>query len=410
MKYLLIAALTLSAFVYADQNLNIKGPDDDQNDLVETGLNSTVNKFSAEELKDIRLIAEARGWTIQEAKAQTRTTIKLGRLANHLATNNSDVYVGAELSESPGGIPTIYIKGSVNSDFHSLISTGGIDGGVNIIDSQPYSLLELEEREQRVHSMLVDEGYQDIMSSFDIAREGHIDVVITYPAEADLAAKTASDLMGNISDDFSSTDVTITFQHDPVGDDFTAYGGMTMRDGGRAECTSGWSVADRYGRRGVTTAGHCSGIDQIQHGSDVHIAPYRHQHLGTYGDIEWHLTDQHETADFYASAYSVRSVSSVEPVYSTVRGESICFYGRFSNRRDCSFDVYQTSMSCTVSGVTSSKLVQMTGNSAIGGDSGGGWSWGSRAYGSVKGICGGRAVFSHAGYYPNALGVWVMTK
>lgn len=377
-----------------------------EDELTEAALRPTGKNFSAVELEDIQLIAEARNWSLKESKTRARINRRLGRLANHLATTMPDVYVGAVLSDDPTGIPKIYVKG--NADLSRLIAAADLE--IEIIGNQPYSYLEMQRREQRVHSMLIDEGYQDIMSSFDVTREGHIDVIVTYPDDTDLAANTAVDLLRKVSDDFSADDVTITFQYAPVGEDFSAYGGMTMRDGGRSECTSGWSVVDRYGRSGVTTAGHCSGIDQIQHGSTVHVAPYIHQHRGTYGDVEWHLTDQNETADFYASAYSVRSVSSVEPVYSTVRGESICFYGRFSNRRDCSFDVYNPRVSCTVGGISNSNLVAMTGNSAIGGDSGGGWSWGNRAYGSVKGICGGRSLFSHAGYFPTALGVWVMTR
>ncbi|MEM9058503.1 MAG: hypothetical protein AAGD86_13565, partial [Pseudomonadota bacterium] len=151
-----------------------------------------------------------------------------------------------------------------------------------------------------------------------------------------------------------------------------------------------------------------NGINQIvQPGVGTFSMSHQAEHRGIWGDIEWKTTPTFEPAEFYATSSSIRDVNSVESWAALSVGESICFYGRSSNRRDCGFDVDALSVSCTVSGVFNDRLVRMDGNSAIGGDSGGGWSWGNRAYGSVKGICGGLAVFSFADYYDEALGVFI---
>lgn len=363
--------------------------------------------FDESELEDLQLIAEARDWTLTQAKSQARVNAKAGRLATRMATEHPDKYVGIALSTLPGGKPTLYLKGVLDADLESDLFAENI----HIIDRQPYSIQELKRRERRVHGMLVDDGYQDLMSSFDILDEGRIDVIVTRQSGDDLSIQTEKDFLNSLPSDLTN-DVHITFQDEPVGTDLSyAYGGMLMQDGGRSECTSGWSVRDLYGKTGITTAGHCGGIDGVVHSSGNHYAPYMFQHRGVYGDIEWHTTSVTEYPYFYASAYSTRSVYSVEPTYSTVIGESICFYGRFSNSRNCNFDVEKLWVSCTVGGYSNSSLVQMNGNSAIPGDSGGGWSWGTRAYGSVKGTCSaGKAVFSHAGLYQKAIGVSVMTR
>ena len=58
-----------------------------------------------------------------------------------------------------------------------------------------------------------------------------------------------------------------------------------------------------------------------------------------------------------------------------------------SNDRDCSLEVQDLSHACTDNGITANRLVVMNGDTAIVGDSGGGWSFGNRAYGGHYGDC-----------------------
>jgi len=78
---------------------------------------------------------------------------------------------------------------------------------------------------------------------------------------------------------------------------------------------------------------------------------------------------------------------------------------------DCSLEVQDVSQSCTNSGVTNNRLVLMNGDTQVPGDSGGGWSLGTKAYGSHKGQCKpdfpNRETFSVAALYDEALGVRV---
>lgn len=93
-------------------------------------------------------------------------------------------------------------------------------------------------------------------------------------------------------------------------------------------------------------------------------------------------------------------------------GEWVCQYGRFSNDRDCSLDIAEKAFACNIGGFPNSNLVRMNGKTSIPGDSGGGWSVGSVAYGAQKGHCINQTydTFSVAALFPQALGVTVKTN
>jgi len=356
--------------------------------------------------EDLALVAKAKGWTLKQAAEDRKMADAIGAIAAKLAVKRPDIFVGSVLSAKPGGVPSLFIKGYADQAVYELLAAAPVE--IDLVDQQPYSFNELEALKLQVHSTLADQGYQDIATSFDFQARVPIQALITVQTKLPSLTSEIADLLPATLRD----SVAITLTSEPVGVDFYAYGGMAVRDDGVFECTSGWSVI-RNGSNltGITTAGHCTGINQVVHpGVGVHTAVHQNQHRGVWGDIEWKTTNATESAEFYASATAIREVNSVEPRASISIGESICFYGRSSNQRFCQYDVSALSVSCTVNGVFNDRLVRMNGNSAIGGDSGGGWSWNNRAYGSVKGICGGGAVFSVADLYDEALGVRVRTQ
>lgn len=165
----------------------------------------------------------------------------------------------------------------------------------------------------------------------------------------------------------------------------------------------------------MTTAGHAVGANGIIHPGEVaHSFVLQAEHVGAYGDIEWHTTNVAEWDDYYSTASTVADVVSVEPWASMSIGEGVCFYGRFSNSQNCSLDIAATSISCTDpdTGQTASRLVKMNGVTTVGGDSGGPWFSAGRAYGTQKGHCShpngvNGDAFSVADLFDEALGVTV---
>jgi hypothetical protein len=222
----------------------------------------------------------------------------------------------------------------------------------------------------------------------------------------------ASQILAALPADLRAS-VQLTVNDAPVAQDFAAFGGMWVLDNGQNACTSGWSVRSiATGTLGISTAGHCIGMDQVNHpGHGLHALTFRGRHRGEWGDIEWYSTAEPEPDDFYADAANIRDVAAIEPRANIVVGEGICVYGRMSNDRDCSLDVQDVSQACTNDGVFNDRLVMMDGVTSVPGDSGGGWSFNFTAYGSVKGLCApnflNRETFSVADLYDEALGVRV---
>ncbi|MGH3737844.1 MAG: hypothetical protein ACRDT6_19865 [Micromonosporaceae bacterium] len=363
---------------------------------------------SAAQAADIDLAAKARGWTYAQALAQHRAAEAVGALAEQVAAQLPDRFVGSALSERPGGVPSLYVKGAADSQIRTLVAAAKTP--IRIVDRQPYSFAELEAREAAVHQALAAQGFDAVSSGVDFTNPRAIRADVTRTAGVSAASADAA--LARMPADLRSG-VRLTVSDVAVAADEHAYGGMWVRDDGVNECTSGWAVRRiSDGTTGVTTAGHCDGINQIvEPGVGVHALTHQAQHRGEWGDVEWKTSASHiEPAQFYASASSVRNVSAVEPRANITVGEWVCSYGRSSNVRDCSLDVENTTWSCTVSGVFNNRLVRMNGvGSTIGGDSGGGWSFGNTAYGSHKGKCSTNAVWSVADLYDEALGVRVRT-
>jgi hypothetical protein len=197
-----------------------------------------------------------------------------------------------------------------------------------VADNQPYSFEELESRKLRVHHALEAAGFRFVATAVNIVGGGRIPASVTR--EAGLPESAAAILTAVPQDLRSSVDLVV--RGDPVAQDFSAFGGMWVREGTQSKCTSGWSVrAVDDGTSGVTTAGHCEQIDHIvhpQHG--VHTLTFRSQHRGQWGDVEWHTSGEPEPDDFYSDASTVRDVIGVQPRASISVGEFVCVYGRSS--------------------------------------------------------------------------------
>ncbi|MBA2631469.1 MAG: hypothetical protein H0U86_00465 [Chloroflexi bacterium] len=136
------------------------------------------------------------------------------------------------------------------------------------------------------------------------------------------------------------------------------------------------------------------------------------EHRGEWGDVEWKGSAQQEPDDFYATATEIRDVTDVENWTNLSVNEAVCQYGRASNQRSCSLDIQDVSQECSIDGVTTDRLVMMNGtNNGIDGDSGGGWSFATVAYGSDVGWCfptfTDNDVWSVADLYQEAIGVTV---
>lgn len=212
---------------------------------------------------------------------------------------------------------------------------------------------------------------------------------------------------------WQSSGVDVTFEDHPVAQNFNTYGGARLLNNQLVfDCTSGFTVRLNAGARptGVATAGHCSvgwyenPVDGTRSDMD-RVA----QHIGDYGDMEWHIVDGPEYPVFWAAFDQARTVSSIDT--SIAVGDYFCGYGRKTGVRLCD-EVLKTSVSVTILGVTSKKLVAMEKLQWQEGDSGGPWFLNYAAAGIIKGygqVNGySRDLWTRAMYFEEGLGVTVM--
>ena len=336
---------------------------------------------------DTRRVAESMGWSFERAQQHRANADAVRRVAQIVAAERPDVFVGSMVFDDPKQPPQLLIKGPADDFVQAAVDTETLP--IDIADNQPFSLQELKDRRDRVVDQLRALGYDEMAAGVGLQHRGAINVEVRRkPGLPTDAAALHPSLPADLRDY-----TTVNLVDEPVVELDTAFGGLRVRDGTVDECTSGWSIASVSGGtqtpRGVTTAGHCGGIDGIRHGSTTHSFPFEEQHRGIFGDMEWHSTNVTVTADFQATPTTIRTAHDWVEVNGYSVGEFVCFYSAVQADRDCSLQVEDTSTFCLIGSTGTWSLVRMDGNFPIGGDSGGGWSWGTTAYGLHTGNCGG---------------------
>ena len=140
-------------------------------------------------------------------------------------------------------------------------------------------------------------------------------------------------------------------------------------------------------------------------------------HVGDYGDVAMHITNEVEIPEFYAIRTTKIPVREVAP-YVISKNEIIFFSSQVRQTRTADY-VNKPN----VSSRGSKRLVAMNKSVGVSGDSGAPWALHSKAYGTHKGdmtLCYGcefcdrvwcfdHDVFSRASIFPNAIGAVVIT-
>ncbi len=169
------------------------GPIDDVNQTPEQAM-----------AQDLALVAEGKGWTYDEATAQHLTAEEVGAIAEVVARERPDIFVGSALSETPGGAPTLYIKGPADEFIANLVAASEIE--IVVADNQPYSFEELEARKRTVHQALVDMGFRYVATSVNITGGGVIPAGVTLePGLAQQAADIVAALPAELRNDVELT-------------------------------------------------------------------------------------------------------------------------------------------------------------------------------------------------------------
>ncbi|MBL4689511.1 MAG: hypothetical protein JKY37_33290 [Nannocystaceae bacterium] len=278
---------------------------------------------------------------------------------------------------------------------------------------------------------LVEAGYPNSSAGFDpVANQIRVRVHVPNAAAVDAQQLQLDDLLtwtekklaeshdlSGRSKELSPRDLRLatTVSPDSLLELEHSYGGAVLRDDGVFECTSGWAVEGPDGD-GIITAAHCIGLNQYDPpgSASAYSISWRDQTLGLNGDVEYHTTSHIEQPRFYASAGVLRYTTSIRST-ATMVGQSVCVYGRASNVRTCDHTVLLVNETVGIqhpdgSFTVTGSLAEATNASTQFGDSGGGWSYGTRAFGTHVGQGGGLSYFTPVEVAEDQLAVTILTN
>jgi len=267
--------------------------------------------------------------------------------------------------------------------------------------------MEQENRGMRIATMLEDKDFTNVgytifgdnIAFVAVKPENSPSIQVTRPDGVngqEAASILGLDYLSSESDELHGLSLDVFDEGEVISEDFHTRGGRKISGGG-SQCTTGFSVVNlSNGVQGVSTAGHCTGMNLFDATPPEADYPtfFQRQHIGSWGDMEWHTTRHWELPEFQVDSsgthWNIHSVATGVSV-----GDVVCGSSRMQNYRRRCDRVKSTSYSAGGTG----NLVLMESGSGLtmtGGDSGGPWTYGSTAYGTVVGavkLCRGWWIF-----------------
>jgi hypothetical protein len=179
------------------------------------------------------------------------------------------------------------------------------------------------------------------------------------------------------------------------------FGGLAL-----TTCTSGFSVRNSAGTRGVTTAGHC-GASQARNGSNL---PFVAEAYGSYYDVQWHTAPGFTVRPLFYDGSAFRNLTAVLSRSSQALNSYVCKHGKTTGYT-CGYLIdknYQRTATTVTFTNTWMRVQGGTVNLSEGGDSGGPWFNGNTGYGTHAVGIGNDAVYMAINYITSGLPVSVL--
>ena len=393
--------------------------------ILDTAPPQADDPISAAELEDLQFIANQKGISLQTAIERYAWHDDLAAEVSRIREAFPSEFTGAKIVDA--GSAWVAFAGATPAGASDIIDAWDANhSGVSVEKRTNLGFSELEKQKaiQAVHhAMYNSPEVLEAVTRFDFTTsQVRATIVLQDTASDSVLGGLVSSARSNLTDkvgagilDHITVSVTRSHASELGGVESSSkhMGGEVLFRNNVEGCTTGLVVVDSAGNRGIATAGHCEN-DHAFTDDDVTLT-FKEQHVGTYGDFEWHTGSQDMPSDFYAGDSStteshVRHVS-YGGVGSPMMGQTLCRNGRASHKDCASVHDLDTCGRLTPWG-TPCKLVEMDDYQSTGGDSGGPVYLGDRAYGLhqgwiwvnfVQGIK--HEVFSRAEYIDEALGI-----
>jgi hypothetical protein len=125
---------------------------------------------------DLESIAEARSWTLEEAQLYQDKSDAAGEVSERLSLERPDVFVGGAVGPEPSDAPRMYIKGVADDGVYEIVGAAPFE--IRVIDRQPYSRVDIEQRQWLLANELLALGFLNFGIGTDIQREGLMEATV----------------------------------------------------------------------------------------------------------------------------------------------------------------------------------------------------------------------------------------
>lgn len=159
---------------------------------------------------DLDLIAAARGWTREQAELYQAKSEAMDEIVHWLNMERAEVYIGGALGPEPEDAPRVYIEGPADAELLARVAEAPVE--IQVVDQQPYGPAELDERQSLLNSSLIELGFDNFATSYDIQREGRLQTEVT---RKDGAPQTVDEIRAALPASIRS-DVDIEIWDEPV--------------------------------------------------------------------------------------------------------------------------------------------------------------------------------------------------
>lgn len=360
-------------------------------------------------MTDNQLLAKESGLSLKEVTYAMEAQEAFAKIADDLLARYPSEISRVWMEPMPGTHGNIQFVGNVPREVAREIKANQIDSLVIVTGSGQIAMDDHFLRSDLAADVVLEAGYDNSVIFYDMINDT-LQVEVTVPAsakqpvKADLLLAIQAELNESTLKSHAATihandlKLTVFEGSEPmVEPDFVGGGNALYNRNGQFDCTSGWAVRGNHGN-GIVTAAHCSGINRILDPSSffIYSTQWHRQQLNPF-DVEYHSTAAYEVDDFYASRFNVRDVRNLRSTGSMV-GSSVCEFGRGSETRTCNHTVESINVTVNYSDIgIVRRLVRVSGDGSVGGDSGGGWSYNRTAWGIHSGS--GRGTSSTAKSY-----------
>lgn len=380
---LLLAAIVLVAGCERIPSESVTAPE-----VPEALLNEAQTEVSEESalLRDARTYAADQGVGIAEALRRLQLQRSAGDLNARLEAEEPGTFAGLYIEHAPEFRVVARFTRNGDQILHRYVAGTPL---AQVARAEPAGLAldQLQTRLEAAHRATQRAG---------IAADGGINVranraeIYVRPASVPAANAALAAAPGR------AEVVAVDHLAQPEHGDYL-HGGLHL-----STCTSGFTVRNSSGRKGITTSAHC-GNSQSHDGKSLTFISERDG--GSY-DIQWHTRSSATFTNKIWDGDSHRSITATRSRSNQSVGDYVCKYGKTTGYT-CGY--IKTKSYCYNGACTWIRVGRNGYNLSEGGDSGGPWFNGGTAHGSHTLGIGDESAYMAINYV-GGIGVSVVTK